>query len=191
MRNKKFFLIFILFFSIINFVKAEINIAYIDMQYIMDNSLAGKSIKKQLEELHKKNLSDFKKKEESLKKKEKEVIAKKNILSDEEFQKEISKLRTNVKNYNLERNDRINSLTKKRIESMESIVKSLSPIIADFSKKNNISLIVDKKYIIVGKTELNVTKKILDILNSKIKKIVLILINSSIKSIGSLCGNRF
>ena len=143
------------------------------MQYIMDNSLAGKSIKKQLEELHKKNLSDFKKKEESLKKKEKEVIAKKNILSDEEFQKEISKLRTNVKNYNLERNDRINSLTKKRIESMESIVKSLSPIIADFSKKNNISLIVDKKYIIVGKTELNVTKKILDILNSKIKKIVL------------------
>jgi outer membrane protein len=173
MRNKKFFLIFILFFSIINFVKAEINIAYIDMQYIMDNSLAGKSIKKQLEELHKKNLSDFKKKEESLKKKEKEVIAKKNILSDEEFQKEISKLRTNVKNYNLERNDRINSLTKKRIESMESIVKSLSPIIADFSKKNNISLIVDKKYIIVGKTELNVTKKILDILNSKIKKIVL------------------
>ena len=173
MRKKKFFLIFILFFSIINFVKAEINIAYIDMQYIMDNSLAGKSIKKQLEELHKKNLSDFKKKEESLKKKEKEVIAKKNILSDEEFQKEISKLRTNVKNYNLERNDRINSLTKKRIESMESIVKSLSPIIADFSKKNNISLIVDKKYIIVGKTELNVTKKILDILNSKIKKIVL------------------
>ena len=143
------------------------------MQYIMDNSLAGKSIKKQLEELHKKNLSDFKKKEESLKKKEKEVIAKKNILSDEEFQKEISKLRTNVKNYNLERNDRINSLTKKRIESMESIVKSLSPIIADFSKKNNISLIVDKKYIIVGRTELNVTKKILDILNSKIKKIVL------------------
>ena len=108
-----------------------------------------------------------------LKKKENEVISKKNILSDEEFQKEISKLRTDVKNYNLERNDKINSLTKKRLESMESIVKSLSPIIADFSKKNNISLIVDKKYIIVGKTELNVTKKILDILNSKIKKIVL------------------
>lgn len=173
MRNKKFFLFFILFFSIISFVKAEINIAYIDMQYIMDNSLAGKSLKKQLEELHKKNLSYFKKKEESLKKNENEVIAKKNILPDEEFQKEISKLRTDVKNYNLERKDKINSLTKKRIESMESIVKSLSPIIADFSKENNISLIVDKKYIIVGKTELNVTKKILDILNSKIKKIVL------------------
>ena len=95
------------------------------MQYIMDNSLAGKSIKKQLENLHKKNLSDFQKKENSLKKKEQEVVAKKNILSEEEFQKEISQLRIDVKNYNTDRNNKINSLTKKRLESYEQIVKSL------------------------------------------------------------------
>ncbi len=143
------------------------------MQYIMDNSLAGKSIKKQLENLHKKNLSDFQKKENSLKKKEQEVVAKKNILSEEEFQKEISQLRIDVKNYNTDRNNKINSLTKKRLESYEQIVKSLSPIITDYSKENNISIVMDKKNIIVGRTELNITKKILTILDDKVKKIKL------------------
>ncbi len=143
------------------------------MQYIMDNSLAGKSIKKQLENLHKKNLSDFQKKENSLKKKEQEVVAKKNILSEEEFQKEISQLRIDVKNYNTDRNNKINSLTKKRLESYEQIVKSLSPIITDYSKENNISIVMDKKNIIVGRTELNITKKILMILDEKVKKIKL------------------
>ncbi len=170
---KKFF--FILFFSVcfIKFSQAETKVAFIDMQYIMDNSLAGKSIKKQLENLHKKNLSDFQKKENSLKKKEQEVVAKKNILSEEEFQKEISQLRIDVKNYNTDRNNKINSLTKKRLESYEQIVKSLSPIITDYSKENNISIVMDKKNIIVGRTELNITKKILMILDEKVKKIKL------------------
>ena len=171
MQYKKILFLFIFFFSIINYAKAETIVAFIDMQYIMENSLAGKSLKKQLEDIHKKNLTDFKNKEDSLKKREKEAIDKKNVLSEEEFQKEITQLRTDVKNYNAERNDRINSLTKKRLESMEKIVKNLSPIIADFSKENNISIVMDKKNIIVGKTELNITKKILTLLDNKIKKI--------------------
>ena len=56
---------------------------------------------------------------------------------------------------------------------MEKILKDLSPILAEFSKENNISIIIDKKNIIVGKTELNITEKILNVLDSKIKKIKL------------------
>ena len=67
----------------------------------------------------------------------------------------------------------IDSLTKKRLETMEKILKDLSPILAEFSKENNISIIIDKKNIIVGKTELNITEKILNILDSEIKKIKL------------------
>ena len=171
MKLLKFFIIlFILqFFSIKLY--AENNVAFIDMQIIMDKSLAGQSLKKQLENLHKKNLESFKEKENSLKKKEQDVLSKKNILSKEEFQKEISNLRNEVKSYNNERNEKINSLTKKRLESMEIILKTLSPILTEFSKKNNISLIMDKKNIIIGKTELNITKEILTLLDAKIKKL--------------------
>ena len=143
------------------------------MQFIMDKSLAGQSLKKQLENLHKKNLDTFKKKEDYLKKKEQDVLAKKNILSKDEFQKEISNLRSEVKKYNSDRNEKINSLTKKRLSSMQKIIKKLSPILAEYSKEKNISIIMDKKNIIVGKTELNITEEILALLDSKIKKIKL------------------
>ena len=66
---------------------------------------------------------------------------------------------------------KINSLTKKRLESMEKILKVLSPILTEYSKEKNISIVMDKKYIIVGKTELNLTDDILKLLNNKIKKI--------------------
>ena len=56
MKHKKIYLIFILFLTFINFANAQTNVAFIDMTYIMENSLAGKSLKKQLENLHKKNL---------------------------------------------------------------------------------------------------------------------------------------
>ena len=63
MKYIKFFLIFLFFFSIKSPVYSENHVAFIDMQYIMDKSAAGQSIKKQLENLHKKNLNEFKKKE--------------------------------------------------------------------------------------------------------------------------------
>ena len=56
---------------------------------------------------------------------------------------------------------------------MEIILKTLSPILTDYSKNNNISIIMDKKNIIIGKTELNITKEILTLLDEKIKKIKL------------------
>ena len=173
MKFLKIFFIFFFFQIIANITYAETNVAFIDMQYIMDKSLAGLSLKKQLENLHKKNLNEFKKTEDILKKKEEDLLSKKNILSKEEFQKEISNLRSKVKKYNIDRNEKINSLTKNRLESMQSIIKTLSPILAEYSKEKNISIIMDKKYIIVGKTELNITKEILTLLDNKIKKVKL------------------
>ncbi len=173
MKFLRFFFIILLFQINLNHTLAETNVAFVDMQYILDKSLAGQSLKKQLESLHKKNLDFFKKEEESLKKKEQEVISKKNILSQEEFQEEISNLRNKAKNYQAERNEKINSLTKKRLSSMETIIKSLSPILAEYSKENNISIIMDKKNIIVGKSKLDITETILVLLDKKIKKIKL------------------
>ena len=173
MKLLRLFLIILLFQMNFSYTLAESNVAFVDMQYLMDKSLAGQSLKKQLENLHKKNLDYFKKEEDFLKKKEQDVISKKNILSKEDFQEEISNLRNKVKNYQAERNEKINSLTKKRLSSMETIIKNLSPILAEYSKENNISIIMDKKNIIVGKTELDITKKILLLLDKKIKKIKL------------------
>ena len=60
-----------------NFVKADEKIVYLNVDKIMQQSIAGKSIKKQLENLYNKNLEKFKINDELLKNKEKKLIAQK------------------------------------------------------------------------------------------------------------------
>ena len=154
-------------------VSAENNIAYLDISLMMSKSLAGQSIQKQLEIKHKKNIENFKKKEKEFKDKEEKILAKKNVLSKEDYENKISKLRTEVKDFRIKRKEAIDSLTKKRLESIQNLLDILSPILGEYSKEKNISVIIDKKYIIVGKTELNITNEILNLLDEKVKKISL------------------
>ena len=67
--------------------------------------------------------------------------------------------------------EKIIKLNKLKDESAKLILKNINEIISEYSTKNSISMIVEKKSIIIGKSELNITNDILDLLNKKIKKI--------------------
>ena len=97
---KKFVLTIILLFVFFP-VSAENNVAYLDITLMMSKSLAGQSIQKQLEKKHKKNIEVFKQTEEEFKQKEEKILSKKNVLSKEDYEKEISKLRTEVKDFRI------------------------------------------------------------------------------------------
>ena len=137
----------------------------------MLKSKAGKSITVELEKLHKNNITTFKQEEEELKSKETSIVSQKNVLSNEEFEKKINSLRKEANEYRIKRRDLINSLTEKRVEAQNKLIKTLNPILADYSKKNSISMIIQKKNIIIGKSELEITDDILEILDKSLKTI--------------------
>ena len=137
----------------------------------MLKSKAGKSITVELEKLHKNNITTFKQKEKELKNKETSIVSQKNVLSNEEFEKKINSLRKEANEYRIQRRDLINSLTEKRVEAQNKLIKTLNPILADYSKKNSISMIIQKKNIIIGKSELEITDDILEILDKSLKTI--------------------
>ena len=165
-------LIFFIFFSKIS-LSHEKTIVYIDLNKIMNNSIAGKSITSQLENNHKKNISKFKNIEEELKKEEAEIISQKNIITKEEFEKKIIDLRDKANKFRKERNGNINNLNNQRLEATSKMITLVRPILSEFSDKNSISLIIDKKNIIIGKTLLDITDDILKIIDEKIGKIQL------------------
>ena len=51
------------------------------------------------------------------------------------------------------------------------MISKLTPILEDYSKKNSIKIIVQKKHIVMGRTEDDITKDILDIMNKTVKNI--------------------
>ena len=93
----------------------------------MQQSTAGKSIKKQLEILYNKNLEKFKKNDEKLKNKEKKIIAQKNILSQEDFQKELISLRTEIIKFQKDQVKAREDINKLRIGATNKLISKLSP----------------------------------------------------------------
>ena len=149
----------------------EQKIVYLNVDKIMQQSIAGKSIKKQLENLYNKNLEKFKKNDEILKNKEKKLIAQKNILSQEDFQKELSSLRKEIINFQKDQVKARDDINKLRIGATNKLISQLSPILQEYAKKNSVSLILQKKNIVMGKKEIEITDEILEITNKEIKNI--------------------
>ena len=170
---KFFFNYFIIIILILSFnsVSAENKIAYLDMQRVLNQSKVGISINKKLTKMHKENIDNFKKMEIQLKKQEQDIISKKNILEKAELEKKLNELRKKSNDYRVERKKKIDSLSKKRIDVTNNILKQLQPILTEYSDSESISLIVDKKSIVIGKTELDITDKIIELLNAKIKSV--------------------
>ena len=168
---KKIFTIVVLFFIIFLPSNSAEKVVYLDVEKIMQESSPGKSIISQLKKKREISISNLKKKEKEIFEKEKKLISQKNVLSQGEFEKKLKDLRGDITNFQKDRNKKINEINKSRISATTKLLKKLTPILEDYSNKNSIRIIVQKKNIVMGKKEDDITKDILDIVNQKIKNI--------------------
>ena len=165
-------IIFFIFFSKAS-ISQENKTVYLDLNMIMANSNAGKSINSQLETNHKKNIANFQNLEEELKNEEAKIISQKSVISKEDFEKKIINLRNKANKYRKERNESINNLNNQRLNATQKMITLIRPILSEYSDNNSISLIIQKKNIVIGKTSLDITDDILKIVDEKIDKISL------------------
>tara|TARA_X000000368_G_C22730568_1_gene579305 strand:- start:81 stop:596 length:516 start_codon:yes stop_codon:yes gene_type:complete len=167
---KKFiFLIIFLFFTENLFAKDKI--LYLDVNYLLNYSDVGKYVTEELNKLNKKNISQFKKIEETIKKNEKDIIKQKNILKDEEYNLKIADLKSEYSSYKELTNKKNGEFKKLQNNAGDKILKIINVILSDYATENEVSLIIDKKHVVIGKSQLDVTKDIMIILNNKVKKV--------------------
>ena len=160
---KKYLLLIVFFFTSFSSLASEL--ALVDINFLLKNSNVGKAIDKEYKSESEKNLKNFKKKEKELKDKENKIASKKNVLSKEDFKKEVQAFSEEVKKYNKERKEKINKTNNQNNEKVVKLLKKINSILIDYSKDNNISTTLDKKYVIITKSENDITQKILKILN--------------------------
>ena len=159
--------IFIFFFNKVN---AEQKIVFLNMDQVVSKSSAGSSILKQLKKLNDKNLSSLKKIEKNIKEKEEQLISQKNIISESEFINKVELLKKEINEHNQNRNKLISNFKKLKIENTNKLLKLINPILVKYSNDNEISFILQKKNLIIGKTEFDITDDILKIINNDIKE---------------------
>tara|TARA_A100001234_G_scaffold203612_1_gene197891 strand:+ start:1137 stop:1655 length:519 start_codon:yes stop_codon:yes gene_type:complete len=165
--------IFFIILTIFNFKIASANekIAFIDLNYIMNNSLAGTSINNFINDLSIEKNKDFKLIEDEIKRDENELISKKNIIDESIYNKKVNEIKIRIKDYKLERQKFNKNLNEKKIKYNNFLLEKLNPIISNYVENNLITIVLPKKMIIIGKKDLDITNQILEILNNSVQKI--------------------
>ena len=166
----RFFLYLFLVFLIFNSpTMSEQKIVFIDMDRLISTSKPGSSIFDQLKDINSKNLNFLKKEENKFKEKEKKLVAQKNIVSEADFNNQIVELKSEINTYNQNRNKMIEKFNKLKIKNTNNLLKLINPILTKYSKEKEISIILQKKDLIIGKTELDITDEVIKIVNDEIK----------------------
>jgi len=161
-------LVIFLFFT--NTVFSEQEIAFIDMDKVISTSKVGSSILKQLTGIKKKNLQFLKNEEKKFKEKETKLISQKNIISEKDFKNKVNELKAEINNYNQNRNKMLADFNRLKINNTNNLLKLINPILVKFSNDKEIAIILQKKDLVVAKTQLDITDEVIKIVNSEVKE---------------------
>ncbi len=169
MLKKKIFFFLILIFSYNTYCYANNSIAYMDFNYVINNSLIGKKMLSNLNNLNQNNIEKLKLKQKELKIELDEINKIKNIASKEDIQKKVSLHNTNVKDYENLKKKLANDLNKKKNEEMNKLVELINPILENYLKENSIDILLNKEIVYFAKDKYDISENIISLTNEKYK----------------------
>ena len=162
------FIVVTFFFLQCTYALAEQKIVYLDMTFVLNKSKAGEGAQIFLKKTFEENQKKFVNKENELKNEEADLLGKKDILTKEEYKKNSEDLRKDVLDYQKQRRAFLDKIAKQRSEARQTLIKTIDPILKAYSRENNVTLVIDKKFILSGNTNLDITEVIVEKLNKEL-----------------------
>lgn len=162
--NKNYLLVLFVIFNI-TFANSEEKIAFIDIDFLIQNSNIGKLALENIKIEDEKNISILEKKTSELKDIENEIKNKQSILSPEAYENEVKIFKEKVNNYSNEKNTIVNSFNDFKKNEIDNIFKKITPIIKNYMDSNSVSILFDTKNIFMGNANNNLTNEILKEIN--------------------------
>lgn len=166
---KKILIILLLFFFNFQYVLADNNFKFADIDKIIQETTIGKKTINKINEIEKSNIKKLKGFEKELKNLEDSINVKKNIISKEEYNKEIRALKYKLSDFNDKKNEMVKQFTTTKNNELQLLFKTINPIIQDYMEKNSIEILFNSKNIFMGNKDLDLTEILINEINT-IKK---------------------
>ena len=160
-----FLFIFLIFFSSFSKSYSEDKIVFLDVEFAVNNSNIGQKILNNLNETRKNEINKLKKIEEELKDKDKEINNVKNIISKEELDKKIKEFKKDIEKFNLRKNEIQKKFVKDKNNKLDELFKKINPLIIEYMDDNSIDMIIGKNSVYLAKSNLDITKNIIELIN--------------------------
>ena len=172
MRLFKNIFVILFFISIsISPIKAQEKVSFIDIDFILSNTLAGKSLLSNLKKEEELKIEKFKLRDEEFKNEEKKILAKKNLISKEEISKELKSLQVKFKIYRKDKVKEVDKLKAKRNRNIVNFLNLINPIIEKYMTDNSIYMLIDKKNVFIANKDYDITNNLIELINNQIKTI--------------------
>ena len=155
----------------VNSIKANDKVSYVDMDFLITNTIAGKSLLENFKKVEKLKVDKFKISDEDFKNKEKKILAKKNLVTNEEINKDLRSLQIEFQNYKKDKIKEIDKLKAKRNTNILNFIKLINPIIEKYMSENSIAILLDKKNIFIASKNYDITKNLVTLIDKDIKSI--------------------
>ena len=168
---KNLFYILIFLSLSTNVLKAENKVSYIDIDYVLMNTLAGKSLLNTLKKEEESKINKYKLGDENFKNEEKKILAKKNLISKEEISKQMKILQVEFQEYRKEKINEIEKFKQKKNRNIINFLNLINPIIEKYMVDNSISILLDKKNVFIASKNYEITYNLIELIDNQIKTI--------------------
>jgi len=153
------------------FAQDKQTIAVVNIQQVMKDSTAAKSVREQLESKQKNFQSEITKKEEELQKEDKELTKQKTVLAKAAFDDKLRAFRTKATDVQKDVQSKKALLDSAFEHSLNDIQKVVTDIISDISKEKGFVIAVPTSQILYADKSLDISSEVLDRLNKKLPKL--------------------
>ena len=144
-------------------------IIFINFDYVVNNSLRGKLIFKELTMIKEKNIKNLELDKKNLENQENDIKLKKDIISKEELDKNIKLLKIKVEKFNDKKILMEKELNKLQNAKMNDFINQINVILEKYMTDHSVDIMFNSNNILIGKKSINKTNEILKLVNEKIK----------------------
>ena len=161
----------VIFFLILsnNLSYGSQNVKFADIDLIVQNSEIGKKTLTKIENANKSNIEKLSNFQKQLKDRENEIKIKKNIISEEEFKKEVENLKKQLAEFNKKKDLMVKEFSELKNDELEALFAKINPIIQNYMKENSIEILMNSKNIFIGNIKADLTQLLINEINSKVE----------------------
>lgn len=144
------------------------NVAVLNLQTIMRDSAAAKSIKDQLDKKQKSFQSELSSKESQLQKEEQELAKQRNVLAQDAFEQKVKDFKNKAGNAQRDMQAKKAQLDKAFGQALGEVQKSVTVILEAMAKERGFSVVIPTQQILYSDPSLDITQDVLSKLNKSL-----------------------
>ena len=159
----------ILFLNFFNISNAEQSVKFVNIDLLVNKTKIGNQMLTKISSLDKENIEKLKSFEKQIKEKQEEIKLKKNVISEIEFEKEVTNLNNKILDFNNKKKTMVEDLTNIKNKELNLFFENIKPVVQKYMKENSIDMIINSKNIFMGNNKSDITTDLIEKINIKYK----------------------